>query len=205
MKGMGRSLSDCAFEGRKHRRNLRRDHRVHGEKRMSRKKVTVVGGGFVGSTTASAAHRRSRTSPIVVLRIFSTVLSGQSARLCGVRADHSRTDSRASGLLDRERRLQRTAGSDVVVDHRGGFSAQAGGNVARRLAERRTTTSVRPSWNRSSSIRRTASSIVVTNPLDAMVQAAFKVSAASEESRARMAGVLDSCAHEFVRRRWSAK
>ena len=52
--------------------------------------------------------------------------------------------------------------------------------------------SSRPPSRRRPSIRRTAILIVVTNPLDAMVQTAFKVSGFPKNRVIGMAGVLDT-------------
>ncbi|MGB7280981.1 MAG: malate dehydrogenase [Candidatus Acidiferrum sp.] len=154
---------------------------------MSRKKVTVVGGGFVGSTT---------TQRIVDLELADVVLTDildgppagkaldvlESGPITG-------TDSRAAGVSTATGDYSATAGSDIVVITAGfprkpGMSRddllKANYDVVKAVVEQ----IVKHSPN--------CIIIVVTNPLDAMAQAAFKVSGFPKNRVLGMAGVLDS-------------
>ncbi len=136
---------------------------------MSRNKVTVVGGGFVGSTTdgppAGKALDMMESGPI------------------------TRADSRATGVSTASGDYSATAGSDVVVITAGfprkpGMSRddllKANYEVVKAVVEQ----IVKHSPN--------CIIMVVTNPLDAMAQAALKVSGFPKNRVLGMAGVLDS-------------
>src|ERR1700676_4057159 len=139
------------------------------------RKVTVVGGGFVGSTTAQRIHDAG-LADVVLTDILDTVPAGkaldmaESAPILG-------TNSSATGIS--------TANSYIVVITAGfprkpGMSRddllKANYDVIKAVVE----AVVKLSPN--------AILIVVTNPLDAMVQAAFKVSGFSKNRVMGMAG-----------------
>src|SRR5271169_6886565 len=111
---------------------------------MSRNKVTVVGGGFVGSSTAQRIVDLE-LADVVLTDILDGPPAGKALDMVES-GPVTRTDSRATGIS--------TAGGD--------YSGTANSDV------------------------------VVTNPLDAMVQAAFKVSGFPKNRVLGMAGVLDS-------------
>src|SRR2546429_8509087 len=154
---------------------------------MSRKKVTVVGGGFVGSTTAQR---------IVDLQLADVVLTGILGGPPGCKALDmvesgaiTRTDSRATGVSTATGDYSATAGSGVVVITAGfprkpGMSRddllKANYDVVKAVVEQ----IVKHSPH--------CIIIVVTNPLDAMAQAALKVSGFPKHRVLGMAGVLDS-------------
>ena len=69
-----------------------------------RKKVTVVGGGFVGSTTAQRIVDKE-LADVVLTDILDGVPAGQSAGHAGVHSDHPRRFSR-HGRFHGRRRLQ---------------------------------------------------------------------------------------------------
>jgi malate dehydrogenase len=154
---------------------------------MSRKKVTVVGGGFVGSTTAQR---------IVDLEladvVLTDVLDGPPAgKALDMRESGpvTRTDSKATGVCTSGGDYGATANSDVVVIT-AGFPRKPGMSrddllkmnydVVTGVVEQ----IVKHSPN--------CIIIVVTNPLDAMAQAAFRVSGFPKNRVLGMAGVLDS-------------
>jgi malate dehydrogenase len=152
-----------------------------------RKKVTVVGGGFVGSTTAQRIHDAD-LADVVLTDILDGVPAGkaldmaESAPILG-------TDAHAAGISTASGDYRETANSDIVVITAGfprkpGMSRddllKANFNVIKAVVE--AIVKLSPG----------AILIIVTNPLDAMAQAAFKVSGFSKNRVIGMAGVLDS-------------
>ena len=154
---------------------------------MSRKKVTVIGGGFVGSTTAQRIHDAG-LADVVLTDILEGVPAGkaldmaESAPILG-------TDAHAAGISTASGDYSGTANSDIVVITAGfprkpGMSRddllKANYDVVKAVVEG----IVKHSPN--------AILIVVTNPLDAMAQAAYKISGFPKHRVLGMAGVLDS-------------
>jgi malate dehydrogenase len=152
-----------------------------------RKKVTVVGGGFVGSTTAQRIHDAG-LADVVLTDILDGVPAGkaldmaESAPILG-------TDVHAAGISTAGGDYKETAHSDVIVITAGfprkpGMSRddllKANYDVIKAVVE----AVVKLSPN--------AILIVVTNPLDAMAQAAFKISGLPKNRVLGMAGILDS-------------
>ena len=152
-----------------------------------RKKVTVVGGGFVGSTTAQRIHDAA-LADVVLTDILEGVPAGkaldmaESGPILGSNAS-------AAGISTAGGDYKETAGSDIVVITAGfprkpGMSRddllKANYDVIKAVVE----AIVKLSPN--------AILIIVTNPLDAMAQAAFKVSGFPKHRVLGMAGVLDS-------------
>jgi len=152
-----------------------------------RKKVTVVGGGFVGSTTAQRIHDAG-LADVVLTDILDGVPAGkaldmaESAPILG-------TDAHATGISTGTGDYRETANSDIVVitagfPHKPGMSRddllKANYDVVKGVVE--AITKLSPG----------AILIIVTNPLDAMAHTAFKVSGFSKNRVIGMAGVLDS-------------
>src|SRR6266567_869885 len=129
---------------------------------MSRKKVTVVGGGFVGSTTAQRIVDME-LADVVLTDILDGPPAGKALDMMES-GPITRTDSRAAGIC--------TAAGD--------YSATAGSDVVKAVVEQIVKHSPK------------CIIIVVTNPLDAMAQAALKVSGFPKNRVLGMAGVLDS-------------
>src|SRR5271155_210566 len=166
-----------------------------------RKKVTVVGGGFVGSTTAQRIHDAG-LADVVLTDILEGVPAGkaldmaESAPILG-------SDVRAVGISTTGGDYSETAGSDIIVITAGfprkpGMSRddllKANYDVIKAVVE----AVVKLSPN--------AILIVVTNPLDAMAQAAFKVSGFPKNRVLGMAGVLDSARmSSFVAGGWQRR
>ncbi len=152
-----------------------------------RKKVTVVGGGFVGSTTAQRIHDVG-LADVVLTDILEDVPSGkaldmaQSATIFG-------SNSVVRGISTANGDYSATANSDIVVIT-AGFPRKPGMSrddllklnydVVKTVVEQ----IVKHSPN--------AILIMVTNPLDAMAQAALRVSKFPKNRVLGMAGVLDS-------------
>jgi malate dehydrogenase len=152
-----------------------------------RKKVTVVGGGFVGSTTAQRIHD-SGLADVVLTDILEGVPAGkaldmaESGPILG-------SDSHAAGISTASGDYRETANSDIIIITAGfprkpGMSRddllKANYDVMKIVVE--AVVKLSPA----------AILIIVTNPLDAMAQAAFKISGFSKNRVIGMAGVLDS-------------
>src|SRR6266571_5362097 len=152
-----------------------------------RKKVTVVGSGFVGSTTAQRIVD-AELADVVVTDILEGVPAGKALDMLES-GPITRTDSRALGISTNSGDYSATAGSDIVVITAGfprkpGMSRddllKANYDVVKAVVEQIVKHSPK------------CIIIVVTNPLDAMAQAAFKVSGFPKNRVLGMAGVLDS-------------
>ncbi len=154
---------------------------------MSRKKVTVVGGGFVGSTTAQRIVDME-LADVVLTDILDGPPAGKALDMMES-GPITQTDSRAVGISTANGDYSATAGSDVVVITAGfprkpGMSRddllKANYDVVKAVVEQIVKHSPK------------CIIIVVTNPLDAMAQAALKVSGFPKNRVLGMAGVLDS-------------
>ena len=153
-----------------------------------RKKVTVVGGaGFVGSTTAHRIVDRE-LADVVIADVMEGVPAGRALDLVeSTPIVRSAVDAR--GISTASGDYGETANSDVIVITAGfprkpGMSRndllQANFEVVKKVVE-----GVVPHSPN-------AILIIVTNPLDAMAQAALKISGFPKQRVIGMAGVLDS-------------
>jgi malate dehydrogenase len=152
-----------------------------------RKKVTVVGGGFVGSTTAQRIVDKG-LADVVLTDIMEGVPAGRALDMMES-TPVTRADSRVAGISTAGGDYSATANSDIVVVTAGfprkpGMSRddllKANYDVVKMVIE----SVVKHSPN--------AILIMVTNPLDAMVQAAYKISGFPKNRVMGMAGILDS-------------
>jgi len=152
-----------------------------------RKKVTVVGGGFVGSTTAQRIVD-GELADVVLTDVLEGVPAGKALDMTES-TPISGADSKATGITTASGNYTATAGSDVVVITAGfprkpGMSRddllRANYDVIKQVVEQ----VVKHSPN--------AILVMVTNPLDAMAQAAFRLSKFPKHRVIGMAGVLDS-------------
>ena len=152
-----------------------------------RKKVTVVGGGSVGSTTAQRIVD-AELADVVLTDVLEGVPAGKALDMLES-APISRSDVHALGTTTAAGDYRETANSDLVVITAGfprkpGMSRddllKANFDVIKQVVEQ----VVKFSPN--------AILIMVTNPLDAMAQAAYKLSGFSKNRVIGMAGVLDS-------------
>ena len=152
-----------------------------------RKKVTVVGGGFVGSTTAQRIVDKG-LADVVVTDIFEGMPAGKALDMLES-TPITGSDAQVTGASTNTGDYSATANSDIVVITAGfprkpGMSRddllKANYDVVKAVVEAIKTYSPN------------AILILVTNPLDAMVQTAYRVSGFSKNRVIGMAGVLDS-------------
>ena len=152
-----------------------------------RKKVTVVGGGFVGSTTAQRIHDAG-LADVVLTDILEGVPAGKALDMAESGSILA-SDAHALGISTASGDYAGTENSDIIVITAGfprkpGMSRddllKANYDVIKGVVE----SVVKLSPN--------AILIIVTNPLDAMAQAAFKISKLPKARVIGMAGVLDS-------------
>jgi malate dehydrogenase len=152
-----------------------------------RKKVTVVGGGFVGSTTAQRIHDAG-LADVVLTDILEDVPAGkaldmaQSATIFG-------SNSVVRGISTANGDYSATADSDIVVIT-AGFPRKPG--MSRDDLLKLNYDVVKTVVDQTVKHSPNAILIMVTNPLDAMAQAALRVSKFPKNRVLGMAGVLDS-------------
>jgi malate dehydrogenase len=152
-------------------------------KEIMRKKVTVVGSGNVGAT---AAHwiAAKELADVVLIDIVEGVPQGKGLDLLEAMPIEKR-DSHIMGTQD----YADTANSDIVVITAGiprkpGMSRDDLLNTNHKIMKDVVSKAVQHSPN--------CILIIVSNPLDAMAQAAYKMSGFPRERVIGMAGVLDS-------------
>jgi malate dehydrogenase len=152
-----------------------------------RKKVTVVGGGFVGSTTAQRIVDKG-LADVVLTDILEGTPAGKALDMLES-TPISGSDAQVTGISTATGDYSATANSDIVVVTAGfprkpGMSRddllKANYDVVKAVVEAIKTYSPN------------AILILVTNPLDAMVQAAFRICGFSKNRVLGMAGILDS-------------
>ena len=152
-----------------------------------RKKVTVVGAGNVGAATAQRIIARE-LADVVLTDVIEGVPSGKALDLLESTAILG-ADAQALGFTTATNDYRQTAKSDIVVITAGfprkpGMSRndllQANYNVIKDVV--------------GSVMKHSPDAIVimVTNPMDAMAQAAYKISGFPKHRVIGMAGILDS-------------
>jgi malate dehydrogenase len=153
------------------------------EKEIMRKKVTIVGSGNVGST---AAHwiASKELADVVLIDIVEGIPQGKGLDLLEAMPIEKR-DSHIIGTQD----YSDTANSDIVVITAGiprkpGMSRDDLLNTNLKIMKDVVSKAVQFSPD--------CILIIVSNPLDAMAQAAYKMSGFARERVIGMAGVLDS-------------
>jgi malate dehydrogenase len=152
-----------------------------------RKKVTVVGSGFVGSTSAQRIVDRE-LADVVLTDILEGVPAGKALDMLES-APITRNDSGATGISTANGDYSATAGSDIVVIT-AGFPRKPG--MSRDDLLKANYDVVKAVVQEIAKHSPNCIIIMVTNPLDAMAQAAFKVSGFPKNRVMGMAGVLDS-------------
>jgi malate dehydrogenase len=152
-----------------------------------RKKVTVVGGGFVGSTTAQRIHDAG-LADVVLTDILEGVPAGkaldmaESGPILG-------SDAHATGISTAAGDYGETSNSDIVVIT-AGFPRKPG--MSRDDLLKANYDVIKAVVDAVVKLSPNAILIIVTNPLDAMAQAALKISRFPKHRVIGMAGVLDS-------------
>jgi len=148
-----------------------------------RRKVTVVGAGNVGATTA---HRLAdkQLADVVLIDILEGVPQGKGLDLLQSGPIEG-YDVRVKGTNN----YADTANSDIVV-MTAGFPRKPG--MSRDDLLKANYDVVKGAIEQVAKVSPEAILIVVTNPLDAMAQAAYKVSGFSKNRVIGMAGVLDT-------------
>ena len=152
-----------------------------------RKKVTVVGGGFVGSTTAQRIVDRE-LADVVLTDILEGVPGGKALDMYES-TPIQRTDARVTGITTASGDYRETANSDIVVVT-AGFPRKPG--MSRDDLLRANYDVIKAVVEAVVKFSPNAILIMVTNPLDAMAQAAYRISGFSKNRVIGMAGVLDS-------------
>jgi malate dehydrogenase len=152
-----------------------------------RRKVTVVGGGFVGSTTAQRIVD-SGLADVVLTDILEGSPAGKALDMLESAAV-TRSDASVKGISTGGGDYKETANSDLVVIT-AGFPRKPG--MSRDDLLRANYDVVKGVVEAIVKLSPNAILIVVTNPLDAMAQAAYKISGFSRNRVIGMAGVLDS-------------
>ena len=150
---------------------------------IGRNKVTVVGAGNVGATTAQRLAD-AEIADVVMIDILEGIPQGKGLDMmeaCPV----SGSDVNVVGTND----YQDTAGSDIVVIT-AGLPRKAG--MSRDDLLKKNYDIVKAVTEQAVEHSPDSILIVVSNPLDAMVQTAYKVSGFPKERVMGMAGVLDS-------------
>src|SRR5271165_6042960 len=154
---------------------------------MSRKKVTVVGGGFVGSTTAQRIVDLE-LADVVLTDILEGAPAGKALDMVES-TPITRTDANAIGISTANGDYSATAGSDVVVIT-AGFPRKPG--MSRDDLLKANYDVVKGVVEQIAKHSPNCIIVMVTNPLDAMAQAALKISGFPKNRVLGMAGVLDS-------------
>ena len=152
-----------------------------------RKKVTVVGGGFVGSTTAQRVVD-SGLADVVLTDILEGVPTGKALDMLES-ASISGSSVNAVGISTSGGDYKETANSDIVVVT-AGFPRKAG--MSRDDLLKANYDVIKGVVEPITKLSPEAILITVTNPLDAMTQAAFKISGFPKQRVMGMAGALDS-------------
>ena len=150
---------------------------------MARNKVTVVGAGNVGATTAQRIAEAG-LADVVLVDIVEGLPQGKALDLAEA-APVVRHDAAITGTND----YAETAGSDVIVVT-SGLARQPGMSRDDLLA--RNAGIVKAVVEASTAVSPDTVLIVVTNPLDAMCHVAMRASGFPRERVLGMAGVLDS-------------
>jgi malate dehydrogenase len=152
-----------------------------------RKKVTVVGGGFVGSTTAQRIVDKE-LADVVLTDILEGVPAGKALDMLEA-TPITRTDSAATGISTANGDYSATAGSDIVVIT-AGFPRRPG--MSRDDLLKANYEVVKAVVEQIAKHSPNCIIIMVTNPLDVMAHTALKVSHFPKNRVVGMAGVLDS-------------
>ncbi len=155
---------------------------------MARKKITIVGAGNVGATTAHIAASRG-LGDIVLIDIVEGLAEGKALDIAEA-APVGLYDCRVVGTRD----WAETAGSNIVIIT-SGLARKPGMSRDDLLAKN--TRIVKAVSEKIAEYSPEGIVIVVCNPLDAMVYAAAKVTSFAKNRVMGMAGVLDAARFSY--------
>jgi len=155
---------------------------------MARNKITIVGAGNVGATTAHIAAT-GQLGDIVLLDIVEGLAQGKALDIAEA-GPIQLSDSNIIGTCDWER----TADSDIVIIT-SGFPRRTGMSRDDLLAKN--VQIVKDVGEKTAKYSPQSIVIVVCNPLDAMVYAAAKVTGFAKNKIMGMAGALDSARFSY--------
>jgi len=155
---------------------------------MARDKITIVGAGKVGATTAHIAATK-QLGDIVLLDIIEGLAEGKALDIAAA-SPVQLYDSNIIGTRDWEK----TADSDIVVITSG---APRGPGMSRDDLLTKNVQIVKDVSQKTAKYSPSSIVIVVCNPLDAMVYAAAKVTGFAKNKVMGMAGALDSARFSY--------
>ncbi|HVB34719.1 MAG TPA: malate dehydrogenase [Patescibacteria group bacterium] len=152
-----------------------------------RKKVTVVGGGFVGATAAQRIADNG-IADVVLTDILEGVPAGKGLDMLEAMPILG-SDAHVQGISTKNADFGPTAGSDIIVIT-AGFPRKPG--MSRDDLLKANYAVVKEVTEAVTKLSPEAIVILVTNPLDVMAQTAFRASRFPKNRVIGMAGVLDS-------------
>jgi len=155
---------------------------------MAMNKITIVGAGKVGSTTAHIATRK-HLGDIVLLDIIEGLAEGKAIDI----AEASPIKLSSPGIIG-TRDWEKTADSDIVVITSG---SPRGPGMSRDDLLTKNVQIVKDVSQKTAKYSPDSIVIVVCNPLDAMVYAAAKITGFAKNKVMGMAGVLDSARFSY--------
>jgi len=155
---------------------------------MARDKITIVGAGKVGATTAHIAATK-HLGDIVLLDIIEGLAEGKALDIAAA-GPVQLYDSVISGTRD----WQKTADSDIVIITSG---APRGPGMSRDDLLTKNTRIVKDVSQKIAEYSPDSIIIVVCNPLDAMVYTAAKITNFARNKVMGMAGALDSARFSY--------
>jgi malate dehydrogenase len=155
---------------------------------MAKNKITIIGAGNVGATTAHIAAER-QLGEIVLLDIVEGLAEGKALDIAEA-APVELYDSNITGTLDWEK----TVNSDIVVIT-SGLPRKPGMSRDDLLAKN--VQIVKDVSNKTAKYSPDSIVIVVCNPLDAMVYTAAKITGFDQNKIIGMAGALDSARFSY--------
>ena len=155
---------------------------------MARNKITIVGAGKVGATTAHIAATK-HLGDIVLLDVIEGLAEGKALDIAAA-SPVQLYDSNIIGTRDWEK----TADSDIIVITSG---SPRGPGMSRDDLLTKNVQIVKDVSQKTAKYSPNSIVIVVCNPLDAMVYAAAKVTGFAKNKVMGMAGALDSARFSY--------
>jgi malate dehydrogenase len=178
------------------RRKVRFSEKTGMEQVVSNSKITIVGAGNVGATTAHIAAGRN-LGEIVLLDIVKGLAEGKAldiAQAGAVQGYESSSTSLTAGRITGTMEWARTTNSTIVVIT-SGLARKPGMSRDDLLAKN--VQIVKEVSEKTAKLCPDSIVIVVSNPLDAMVYTAAKVTGFAKKRIMGMAGVLDAARFSY--------